>query len=50
MPGLLPCDTNSDCHITERFHCKNYSEDINLNLIADNRTTVSYLTKIFCQV
>ncbi len=33
------------------FIVKNYSEDINLNLIADNMNySPSYLTKIFCQV
>ena len=32
------------------FIVKNYSEDINLNLIADNMNySPSYLTKIFCQ-
>ena len=33
------------------FIVRNYSEDINLNLIADNMNySPSYLTKIFCQV
>ena len=38
-------------NLLKDFIVNNYSEDINLNLIADNLNySPSYLTKIFCQV
>ena len=44
-------DFSQIASVLRDFIIKNYSEDINLNLIADNMNySPSYLTKIFCQV